>query len=140
MTHVMFAVESRMPELPEVETVVRDLRPLIVGRTIPGGVGRLEETSATVETGVVETDHSSTHQVAESPRQMDHADLQQEPKLLLHLGMTGQLTVHDLSEPLADHVHFRFSSRTIANCGSATRRFGKRRGLQDFAIAQRLSR
>src|SRR5262249_24094613 len=25
-----------MPELPEVETVVRDLRPLIVGRTIEG--------------------------------------------------------------------------------------------------------
>jgi len=25
-----------MPELPEVETVVRDLRPLVVGRTIHG--------------------------------------------------------------------------------------------------------
>jgi formamidopyrimidine-DNA glycosylase len=36
-----------MPELPEVETVVRDLRPHLIGRTITGATVRWTRTIAT---------------------------------------------------------------------------------------------
>ena len=40
-----------MPELPEVETVVRDLRPLLAGRTVigPSGESRAEAPSAVAQ-------------------------------------------------------------------------------------------
>jgi formamidopyrimidine-DNA glycosylase len=96
-----------MPELPEVETVVRDLRPLLVGRIIRG--------------------------VTAGPRKLRHAWKQSwnakivgatvaavtrrgkwivvelgDPRLLLHLGMTGQLTVTPAADARADHTHLVF--------------------------------
>jgi formamidopyrimidine-DNA glycosylase len=106
-----------MPELPEVETVVRDLRPLLAGRTITG-VRRSKKklrrpwhprfdaavTGATV-TGVrrrgkrIFVDLDTPH--APGPPG-DHA------VLCVHLGMTGQFTVVGADRAEPDHLHFVF--------------------------------
>jgi len=116
-----------MPELPEVETVVRDLRPLVVGRRITAvRVGaknlrrpwqaewselilgkridaiRRRGKWIVVELSVIRETKSSD----ERPRA--RLRLAANPRLILHLGMTGQLTVHQPTEPLKDHTHLIF--------------------------------
>jgi formamidopyrimidine-DNA glycosylase len=116
-----------MPELPEVETVVRDLRPRAVGRAVaavrvgaktlrtpwdaawgPRLVGR--RVAAVRRRGkwiVVETDA---------------------PRLVVHLGMTGQFTAAAAADPAPDHLHLVFALddgtelrfRDVRRFGSAT--------------------
>ena len=95
-----------MPELPEVETVVRDLRPCLVGRTI-----RKVETSRLALRGggkpktplkriVGQTIHSVTRR-----GKWIRIDVGG-PWLLVHLGMTGQFTTTDATTPRKNHTHF----------------------------------
>lgn len=97
-----------MPELPEVETVVRDLLPLIVGRTIRKvrhGKKRLRKpwqprwsrplTGATV-TGMRRRGKWIVMELSTASR------------LVVHLGMTGQFTAIPAAEPLSDHTHIVF--------------------------------
>lgn len=117
-----------MPELPEVETVVRDLRPLLVGRTIGAvRVGRHKLRSPWKP-------HWTPRVVGRCIDAIDRrgkwilARLTGDATLVLHLGMTGQLTVHPEPEPLADHTHLRFPLddgrelrfRDVRRFGSAT--------------------
>jgi formamidopyrimidine-DNA glycosylase len=98
-----------MPELPEVETVVRDLRPLVVGRVIDAvRAGRHK----------LRTPWKPAWSNQVAGRRVDSIDrrgkwilarLAGGATLLLHLGMTGQLTVQDEQEPIADHTHLRFA-------------------------------
>jgi formamidopyrimidine-DNA glycosylase len=97
-----------MPELPEVETVVRDLRPLLVGRTIHGvrksrlklrRPWRSKWNSVVVDLRV------------EGIRRRGKwilVDLAGAPVLRIHLGMTGQFTVVPASESVPDHLHLVF--------------------------------
>jgi formamidopyrimidine-DNA glycosylase len=84
-----------MPELPEVETVRRSLLPSLVGRTItgvemrdfPGVIGQLEpETFAGLVSG---------RQITDIRRRGKYLliDLDDESGLIVHLRMTGNLTV-----------------------------------------------
>ena len=117
-----------MPELPEVETVVRDLRPLVLGRTIE---------TVRVGRNKLRTPWKPAWTRQVTGQRVDAIDrrgkwilfrLSAGATLLLHLGMTGQLTVHAESEPLADHTHLRFAFddrrelrfRDIRRFGSAT--------------------
>ena len=133
-----------MPELPEVETVVRDLRPLLVGSRIasvvrasrkalrkpwcPGWhaglcgrrIGRVERRGKWIVLGLEEDCH-----------------------LVIHLGMTGQLTVVPAEEPVTPHTHLVFSLgegerqlrfRDIRRFGSATL-FGTRGELEECFTA-----
>src|SRR5579872_2339210 len=84
---------ARMPELPEVETVVRDLRPHLVGRRIAAvevGTRPLRRPWAKEWGPALEG-----RRVVEVRRRgkwiLIHLDPQQH--LVIHLGMTGQLTV-----------------------------------------------
>jgi formamidopyrimidine-DNA glycosylase len=130
-----------VPELPEVETVVRDLRPLLVGSRItsvvraskkalrkpwrPGWhaglcgrrIGRVERRGKWIVLGLEEEHH-----------------------LVIHLGMTGQLTVVPAEEPAAPHTHLVFNLgkgerqlrfRDIRRFGSATL-FATRGDLEEF--------
>jgi formamidopyrimidine-DNA glycosylase len=106
-----------MPELPEVETVVRGLRSALPGRTIdevrfgktdfvddpvliseriPGlrvsGVERLGKFIC-IALGVVSSSENA---------KTGHC-------LIVHLGMTGQLTVADSSDPVKTHTHVFFA-------------------------------
>lgn len=94
-----------MPELPEVETVVRDLRPLLAGRVIERvAAGRLSlrrpwhrEWSQCLAKQRFNTLHRRGKWII--------AGLHNHSALLLHLGMTGQLTVNDAADQRADHIH-----------------------------------
>lgn len=97
-----------MPELPEVETVVRDLRPLLIGRTIVA-VRRsrksLRRPWLRPFTRAVEG-----AQILGIRRRGKWIiiDLAGRGVIVVHLGMTGQFTVVNGSEPAADHLHVVF--------------------------------
>jgi formamidopyrimidine-DNA glycosylase len=118
-----------VPELPEVETVVRDLRPLLVGGRLagvrvsrlalrkkwqPGWKGRLNGRR-------VDVIHRRGKWIIIVLDDGGH--------LVVHLGMTGQLTVVPAGTALAPHTHLVFPLdgsdrqlrfRDIRRFGSAT--------------------
>jgi formamidopyrimidine-DNA glycosylase len=117
-----------VPELPEVETVVRDLRPLLVGRriaTVAYGGKMLrrpwlrEWTTALVGQRVSEVRRRGKWIVLA---------LAGGPRLVVHLGMTGQLVVMPARTARAEHTHLVFGLgggrelrfRDIRRFGSAT--------------------
>lgn len=100
-----------MPELPEVETVVRDLRPLVVGRTIRAvrhGVKKLREpwnpvwNEAVAGAKIEALRRRGKWIIVELIRKADR------PRLLVHLGMTGQFTAVPRSADEPDHLHVVF--------------------------------
>jgi formamidopyrimidine-DNA glycosylase len=101
--------EFGLPELPEVETIVRDLRPLLVGRRIVAvertsklklrRAWREEWASLLVDQRITEVRRRGKWIVLA---------LKSGAFLVVHLGMTGQLTVVETSEPPATHTHFVF--------------------------------
>jgi formamidopyrimidine-DNA glycosylase len=120
-----------VPELPEVETVVRDLRPLLVGRRF------------------VSVRRASKHELRRTwnndwPKQLTgqcvkavnrrgkwiDVHLDDGSHLVVHLGMTGQLTVVPTDTPSPDHLHLTFDLdddrhqlrfRDVRRFGSVTR-------------------
>src|SRR5262245_1556918 len=97
-----------MPELPEVETVVRDLRPHLVGAAITGlCVSRFPLRRP--------WNHGwRSLIIGRSVRSVDRRgkwiriDLGG-PLLLVHLGMTGQFTVRPAAHRREDHTHLVFA-------------------------------
>lgn len=117
-----------MPELPEVETVVRDLRPLLVGRTFQS-VQR--STQALRRTWAPEWDASLKDALVTAIHRRGKwilVEFQHGGFLMVHLGMTGQFTVKAASEPVESHTHLIFPLddghqlrfRDIRRFGSAT--------------------
>jgi formamidopyrimidine-DNA glycosylase len=98
-----------VPELPEVETVVRDLRPLLVGWVLSD----LRRSKQRLRTPW----HSSWGRLllGRTIVRIDRRGkwivliLDDEARLLVHLGMTGQFCVMDASTPPADHTHLTFT-------------------------------
>ena len=97
-----------MPELPEVETIVRDLRPHLIGRTIQSaklshddvlrGVSKRKLTSSLAGASVTGMTRRAKHAVLElqlATRLPAHPPT----RLVIQPGMTGSLTIAD--EPLA---------------------------------------
>ena len=97
-----------MPELPEVETVVRDLQPPLTGRHIAAarGCGRplrrpwLAEWEPLLHGRLIETVRRRGKWIV--------LDLADDLHLVFHLGMTGQLTVAGADAPLKTHTHLLF--------------------------------
>jgi formamidopyrimidine-DNA glycosylase len=96
-----------VPELPEVETVVRDLRPLLTGRRLA---------SVTVSRHALRRPWSKAWAALLAGRRIEEVrrrgkwivlPLDGEASLVFHLGMTGQLTVAPAAEPVPDHTHLR---------------------------------
>ncbi len=117
-----------MPELPEVETVVRDLRPLLTGRTIRAvraGKRRLRRPWSAKWSPQLAG--RTVREVRRRGKWIQIA-LDGGQILLVHLGMTGQLFVQDAKMPVADHTHLVFAFddgrelrfRDIRRFGSAT--------------------
>jgi formamidopyrimidine-DNA glycosylase len=116
-----------MPELPEVETVVRDLRPLVVGRTVAAVrhskkklrrawnpdwdaavVGcRVEAVRRRGKWIVIELASRVSHDGGSSHRNPCR-DWHGSPRLVVHLGMSGQFTAVEPTEPHPDHLHLVF--------------------------------
>lgn len=100
-----------MPELPEVETVVRMLRPRLEGRTLTGvrvGPRRLRvpwqrHWNAQLVGRRLDHIHRRGKWIMISLARPDSGDA-----LLVHLGMTGRLTVAEPKTPRAPHTHAVF--------------------------------
>lgn len=135
-----------MPELPEVETVVRELRPRIAGRRIASvRVGRRRLRSP--------WKRSWGSQLAGRRIEALHrrgkwivAALEGGARLVLHLGMTGQLRVVPADRPPAPHTHLvlrlgpgalELRFRDVRRFGSATL-FPTAREADDFFLAASL--
>lgn len=118
-----------MPELPEVETVVRDLRPLLVGTMITHVEKDEQELrkpwDKTWETTLLKK------KVREVSRRGKWILVRLTHKFILvyHLGMTGQLTIVNANEPRRNHTHLilqlrpknqELRFRDIRRFGSAT--------------------
>jgi formamidopyrimidine-DNA glycosylase len=94
-----------VPELPEVETVVRDLRPLLTGRRI---------TAVAASRKALRKRWSPAWEAPLLGRQIAAVrrrgkwivlDLDQDAHLVFHLGMSGQLTVVPAGQPRQPHTH-----------------------------------
>lgn len=97
-----------MPELPEVETVARELRPLLCGRPIAAitvGPKALRFAWRRKWNPLV------VGHTIEAVRRLGKwllFDLDDGSILLGHLGMTGQMCVVPRGEPVEPHTHLRF--------------------------------
>jgi formamidopyrimidine-DNA glycosylase len=97
-----------VPELPEVETVVRDLRPRLTGCRIAavraGGKTLRQPWRAAWGAALAgQTVHAVQRRGKWIVLELDAAQ-----RLLVHLGMTGQLTVVEAAAALEDHTHLVF--------------------------------
>ena len=138
-----------MPELPEVETVVRGLRAALPGRTITGirlgktdfiaDVARLE---ASVSGSTIEDVRRFGKFIGvrmATPHGMNGC--RPTSWLLVHLGMTGQFVVCRSDSPAPPHTHVWFAlddSRELRY--TDIRRFGKMRLLSEDELPAFLSR
>jgi len=95
-----------MPELPEVETIVADLRPHLVGRTIVRcelrfpSIVRHPEPEAFIDaiTGL-------TIEAVGRRGKFILINLGQDRLLVVHLGMSGHLRLVDAATEIANHTH-----------------------------------
>jgi formamidopyrimidine-DNA glycosylase len=122
-----------MPELPEVETVVRALRQPLIGRTITAvrnnwprhiGTPTLDELQARICGCRVETIHRRAKYLVFS--------LTQGETLIVHLKMSGHLAIVAASAPANKHVHtvFELDNGQELRFGD-TRKFGRVYLVQD---------
>src|SRR5437016_5224631 len=94
-----------MPELPEVETVVRTLRPRLVGAVIQRV--RLERADILdpIETDLPAQLIGRSVTMVERRGKRIIVTLDNADRFYVHLGMTGQLTVETAESPLRKHTH-----------------------------------
>lgn len=109
-----------MPELPEVETIVRGLQPALPGRSILrvelGKTDFIEDPDALIRElpgcRIVSVGRHGKFIVVslagKTASAANHNDESRNLLLLIHLGMTGQLTVCPSSAPVERHTHARF--------------------------------
>jgi len=101
-----------MPELPEVETVLRGVRARALGRHVttvdvrhPGVIaGSVEDFARAIEGRMIQSLQRKGKALA---IQLAANDDGPDRYLLVRLGMTGQLTVHPSGAPLEPHTHLR---------------------------------
>ena len=96
-----------MPELPEVETVARDLRGLVVGATILGAAGDWPRAIASHPTVERFADDLAGRRIEAVGRRakLVVVELSGHAALTIHLKMTGQLFVVPAGAPGDRHVH-----------------------------------
>lgn len=97
-----------MPELPEVETIVRDLAAVLPGSRIEsitvGHPSVYRHPDATVAAGLL---RGRTVVSVTRRGKYINCELDTGISLVVHLGMTGHLLVSDATIPLALHTHLR---------------------------------
>ena len=111
------AIGFVMPELPEVETVLRGLKQRVVGRWL--GAAEVFHPQIIVGSPDDFVREVSGHRVLGAWRKgkaialelsaLNGGDAAERRYMLVRLGMTGQLTVHASAEPLESHTHARLA-------------------------------
>jgi formamidopyrimidine-DNA glycosylase len=136
-----------VPELPEVETVVRDLRSCLSGRRL-ADVRQASRQALRKRWRPAWNAAVAGQRVENLTRRGKWilAALEDQAVLVFHLGMTGQLTVVPAETPFADHTHLIFDLdkgdeqlrfRDIRRFGSVTL-FPTQAALEDFFAGSRL--
>jgi formamidopyrimidine-DNA glycosylase len=99
-----------VPELPEVETIVADLRPYLAGRTIVS-CHLLFPTIVRHPEPEVFIDSVAGMHISALRRRGKYIlmDLENDLVLVVHLGMTGQLRLVKADAPRAPHTHAVFA-------------------------------
>jgi formamidopyrimidine-DNA glycosylase len=97
-----------MPELPEVETVVRDLRPLLTGRSIRSVHRSRLALRRPWKAAWNRFVRDARIDGVRRRGKWILLDLAGAPVLRVHLGMTGQFTVVHASVSAPKHLHLRF--------------------------------
>lgn len=109
-----------MPELPEVETIVRGLQPALPGRSILsvalGKTDFIEDPDALIRelpgSRIISVSRHGKFIVlalaGKIASEAKDSDASHQLLLLIHLGMTGQLTICPVIAPLEKHTHARF--------------------------------
>ena len=98
-----------MPELPEVETVRRTLAPHLVGRRVTEVVVRNQALRVRVDRRALAA-RVAGHRIGALRRRAKYllAEVEGGAVLVLHLGMSGRLTVVPRALPLHKHDHLVF--------------------------------
>ncbi|MHB8652921.1 MAG: bifunctional DNA-formamidopyrimidine glycosylase/DNA-(apurinic or apyrimidinic site) lyase [Terriglobia bacterium] len=106
-----------MPELPEVETVLRGLKKRVIGRRL--GAAQVSHPQIIVGSPEKFIREVSGRQILSAQRKGKAIALELGPEiaqgdagqryLLVRLGMTGQLTVNAIAEPVEPHTHLRMA-------------------------------
>jgi formamidopyrimidine-DNA glycosylase len=129
-----------MPELPEVETVRRQLAKVLLGRTI-------EEVKCGPPSYFFVTNPRKLQKELTRKKVIDLerrgklmiALLSDESRLLLHLGMTGQLVTRQLPEDGHLHLVLRLSGRKVVSFRDV-RKFGKVEWIPKGKSSKRLDK
>ncbi|MBI5764461.1 MAG: bifunctional DNA-formamidopyrimidine glycosylase/DNA-(apurinic or apyrimidinic site) lyase [Planctomycetes bacterium] len=104
-----------MPELPEVETIIRGLRPTADGATI--------EAVTILRADVIHAGRSAIRAALPGRRIQSLGregkrilfNIDSGALLVIHLGMSGRLTLEPTDAPLAKHTHFRIGLKDSVN-------------------------
>jgi formamidopyrimidine-DNA glycosylase len=127
-----------VPELPEVETVVRDLRPRLVGRQI---VSLKAGRKTLRRPWDRQWESLLLRRRVRSVRRRGKwilLDLEEQRCLVIHLGMTGRLTVTPARTPVEPHTHLIFNlDRGGQMRFNDIRRFGSATLFQDCVQVER---
>lgn len=114
-----------MPELPEVETTCRGIRPHITGKTVADVIIRQKQLRWPIPNLLAEK--LIGHIVESVSRRAKYILLKTNSieTIILHLGMSGNLRIVDSSQKPKkhDHVDFVFTDNTVLRFND-TRRFG----------------
>jgi formamidopyrimidine-DNA glycosylase len=118
------ATEDTMPELPEVETVMRGLAPALAGRRI----AHCEVRRAGLRVPFPKNFaiRLTGKRVTALRRRAKYilADLDSCETLVIHLGMSGRMTVSETRPPLAKHDHVVLTTNVATIIFNDPRRFG----------------
>jgi formamidopyrimidine-DNA glycosylase len=120
-----------MPELPEVETAVRDLRPHLVGRTIVGATVRWKRTIA-IPSAAEFVKQIRGYKITALTRRGKHLVFHLRSKsrerkyLLVHLRMTGGFRIDRQNDSRDKHMHvcFQLDNGRVLRFRD-TRKFGR---------------
>lgn len=97
-----------MPEGPEVETVRRSLEPLLIGARLGTGWASRDKLRTPVTTRQLQPLAGRRVTGLGRHGKLLWVDVEGGAGLLVRLGMTGRLLVHDAREPRAPHTHVVF--------------------------------
>ena len=115
-----------MPELPEVETVCRGLRPKLEGHVLVDVIQRRPDLRFPLPENFAERLQGRTIERIDRRAKYILAHLDDGWTLIAHLGMSGRMTLTDEAPPAADkhdHIEFRTDEGTIVRFNDP-RRFG----------------
>lgn len=139
--------ETKLPELPEVETTCRGIRPYLIGQTINGVIIRQAQLRWPITRGLA--DKISRANIESVNRRGKYLLITTSAGvLMIHLGMSGSLKIVPAKKPAEKHDHFDLVFKDKQNNKKALRltdprKFGsvlwlKKENIQQHKLLKKL--